>query len=692
MIVGPSKKFEFKLPIIETKEDEVVVRKQPRIVDTDWIRMSLMTEIDEYEKEFVKHMYKSGVMGDTMSSTIGDHLTLNPPYGLGPWADVHYKGRIVDNDVYLPERRVVHTGAGRRWYEMFQVNSKPRTLIMESGVPHFQSIFSFWTQSVNYAQSIKAVEARSPIFYYMGYGMGARTAFLAFPVLTVAYYLLTSAYKATIGLPDPRYYTFKSNMHVYWGTVNNIMNTIAANKGVISLIEKHPGSDDDRVGVPIEVDKGDLKELNKLMPYLFKTTGYFDVMGLAGRYQRMLNKQLKTEIKLMKKGTLSSYMDLSSNVDPFKGGVKFDDVPEYAKFVESVEKLQAFKAEKRRIEAEKPPTTSANVNPDDYKKVDSDGRMKLLPHMIDDWFKTMRSYRSAAIQDGAGEVAFQIEYLGSHSITFNNSVKDIPLKSVVNNVGGGFKDIRFSASDFNVFGDVVDSVVNAGKDVAMGFLDGVSFGLTNVIQALTGGGYISFPKMWDDSSTSFDNHTFKIIASGPYGNPISTMIDQDIIVSSLLAFMAPMSIGRNAYTSPPLVKAFIQGMLNIDFGMVTSGTITAGTSNLGYTTDGSPLGVEITFSITDFSSIVTAPVNVGIGWSEDEYQTMSRYLKVLAGTSYSYNKFISKKVLLNIAKKVSGVESFLSPAGWGIRLSDNLLSKIESAIVPDLSGVSLFTN
>src|SRR5690606_24168173 len=64
-----------------------------------------------------------------------------------------------------------------------------------------------------------------------------------------------------------------------------------------------------------------------------------------------------------------------------------------------------------------------------------------------------------------------------------------------------------------------------------------------------------------------------------------------------------------SYTSSMYCSLFARGKHKISEGMITSMSITRGTSNVKNTDDWHDLGVDITFTVTDMSSIVHAPIS-----------------------------------------------------------------------------------
>ena len=201
------------------------------------------------------------------------------------------------------------------------------------------------------------------------------------------------------------------------------------------------------------------------------------------------------------------------------------------------------------------------------------------------------------------------------------------------------------------------------------------------------------PKMWDDSSVSLNNITYKVVSNPPYNNTITQIVDMDLVMSMILAGVIPQSVGQSSYTSPFLCKSFLRGKQNIDFGMITSCTITRGTSNVPFNKDNKALGMEISFTITDFSEIVALPTPTGIfGGFEiglDENNALNKFLGSVAGRDYHTSRYVGKAALLNATRAAMGVHAATSPAFWGQLIGDTVFGRIGSIALLDTTGVNL---
>jgi len=692
-----SKTYKFRLPQMKVHPDEYIFKDTSNILkDKDWVNLTQMSNTDEYDSDMLKFQYRSPVMSELMDTSIGGHFTLNPAYGFTPTADIYYKGRMLDATEFSPDMEAINIGMGRYYSEAIQQSSKVRTIIFELGVPEFQNIFSFAINAVDTAKLIIAREGRSPFFYYAGLTGGTAATFLAFPLFTAATLLMKYFVNKIAGLFDSKFYSLKPNMGAFWSTANTIMNTFTADRGILGTFNfiTSPFTAKgklDRQGYQIQLSGEDKKNLENMMPHIFKnngtthTEGLIDIAAISGRHQRLVSERIKLDRLAAEKGDAIAYVTQ----------IKKPETKSLKEFVDELSKTEAFKA---RDPKERPITeaiSSKDINPDDYKEPDDTGRRRALPQQDTSWFRTVGSYYRAAVENGTDVFALQVEYVGPTSMTINNSIKDIPLESLTNQASKKIRDIRFTIADGNFFGDTVNSIRKGVTDLIKGSIEGLTLGLSSLAGALSGGGFIEYPKMYDDSSVSFDGHTFKIRCNSPYNNQISQMMDIDMVLSVLLAASSPQSIGRSAYTSPYICKAFMRGIMNEELAMITRISLKLGEGNLGHNAFGAATDIEITFDVTSLQKVFSVPVPTGINGlyevSLDSYSGINRFSKLLTGQSYKYSMFISKKILMRLNKQYGSINAVFSPEMWGTKLGHSFIGRAHTLFVdPELSSVALF--
>jgi hypothetical protein len=230
------------------------------------------------------------------------------------------------------------------------------------------------------------------------------------------------------------------------------------------------------------------------------------------------------------------------------------------------------------------------------------------------------------------------------------------------------------------------SITNGAKDVAKGFLNGVSFGLANVVTALLGNAFIDVPEMWEDSSMEIPSYTFTMQLRSPYGHPISILQTLYLPLSMIMGLGIPPATGRSSYGSPMLLRADVKGKCKIEKGMITNLSITRGPGNMGYSSAGRAISLDITFTITDFDRLMTSPVNGDIlnilKAPIDDTSSLGRFLTSLAGRDLLTDKYFIPKAKIRFSKIVQNADQLTNPAFWGFR-GGNALHNILGGFVAD---------
>ena len=85
----------------------------------------------------------------------------------------------------------------------------------------------------------------------------------------------------------------------------------------------------------------------------------------------------------------------------------------------------------------------------------------------------------------------------------------------------------------------------------------------------------------------------------PYGNRLAYYLDICVPLMHLLALGIPRQSSANTYSSPFLVKAYVEGVFTCNMGLVTNMTITRGANDSSMTIDGLPTEVDVNITLQD---------------------------------------------------------------------------------------------
>ena len=230
-------------------------------------------------------------------------------------------------------------------------------------------------------------------------------------------------------------------------------------------------------------------------------------------------------------------------------------------------------------------------------------------------------------------------------------------------------------SDFNTGFSVIDNVIDVVKSTISGVASGV---MLDGLVAMTGAAFVDIPERWDSSSADISaSTTYTMQLRSPYGNPLSQFLNIDVPLACLLAAALPISHGNQSYGEPFLVELYSPGKNVIRLGMISSLSITRGTGTVGWTQSGSPIGVDVSFTVKDLSTAVHAPIDTdmhsllpwrGLMASDN---TFHDYMAVLGNMSINDMTSNENRIAMNISQKISNYKRLVSPQNIANIILDN---------------------
>lgn len=649
-------------------------------LDKDWvIRSFLLKDEDLEDKDDITNRYWSSASVKFTDTRLGCNIGINSRPQFTPYSDIRVKGRINSrNDVSVSNTKGNY-GMGRYYSEAIDDNAQ--TIYMRFGVPQYSALTYFFTNAFSSDAVRFARTGRGPSTWYdIGQIAGTIGAVSAYPIITLCI-LGSRVLNVYFKRPSSRYYNLKPAMHMYWSAVNMLVNTIGINRGLLPRSLMSNGSQG--VGTTYELDKEFLERLHELMPEIFTESNGFDMFKFATKAERLHNAAQEQMFAQLDSGSADSY----------EGIVKKSYELEPSKFNTIEKTLSAFLKEYANFsyfttgEEEKVLEAMPQLDP---------ATGKPLGEVPDGW----SNFFDAEFKQGAQFAVFKVDHVGTVQESFSNSVGESDLSNKFNSISSQAREARFTFAQGNISDNVVantvESFVGAATDIASGVLDGATFGLFGSLQGLLGSGYIDIPKHWQSSNVSLPKITYTMQLVSPYGNVISQMQNIFIPLCMIMAGALPLSTGRQSYTSPFLVQIFDRGRCQIRLGMIESVSISRGTTNLPFTVSGNPLGIDVSFSIVDLSSIMHMPISTGslfkivsgqdVDKNMDEDNILMDYLAVLAGQDMYSQLYFWPKAKLNFAKRIRSLEKLHSAGYWASYISEWPVVSMVKYIMPS-SGI-----
>lgn len=701
-----------------------------KLLDLDWVRTRFNISNKELSTErLINGRFFSTASFKYSNTRLGGHLACNPKPQWTRYADIRprYNPTLSPDRPYMttqPTGQDSEMSLGRYYSEA--IDDNVNLVFLTFGTKKFNGLIDFFMSAIDYGDVIVANTGRKPVLYNIGATIGSFAVFACFPWTTA----IVWATKAIVGFLNMDsafdYYYMRPTMHTYWSTVSNLTTQLATELKLISpIIENRVISkieqDTHDLGTPATLDTDELQMIADMLGgQIFNSkTGYLDIFAIMSGPQaayrdflRRKQEQLAAQdsatgvpvandygaMLAIPDGSENIYDDVreSANALQSSGIATFQDYldkvvkdrPEWDKEDDKVANLESNIKTEQDI-------ALANANEDEKEKLrssstegfvhDFNKRNKQLTEERS-WIDQFTQTFDSVIHDGGLSAIFQVDYVGTLTESFSNDVRDIETGGMLKSVASGAQDMKFNFSGGNIGGPIDTGAIMSGvKELLMGGANGISMGLTNVLATVFGDAYIDIPKRWGDSSASFPTVTYNTKLACVYGNDFSRMQSIGIPLCMLIAGALPLSVGKSSYTSPFLCSVTSQGVQNIKLGMITSLSITRGTTNLPFTKTRKPLGLDVSFTVTDFSTLVAAPVTKGIfsdllKFGMDDASPMGRYLSTLAGRDIQTDKYSLNKLGMRLARARANLYSVVSP------------SRVGSAIGSVLNGpLSLFT-
>lgn len=324
-----------------------------------------------------------------------------------------------------------------------------------------------------------------------------------------------------------------------------------------------------------------------------------------------------------------------------------------------------------------------SIYAEDESNLDENGNplWKILPG----WGKEFVDYAIDTAREGGQWVNFRVDAVKNVSESFSNNVGPSEIQNKINSASSSVAELRFSASDFNTGFAGVDTIVQGIRDTFAGIADGLHL---SGLLGLMGGGYVDIPQKWTDSSAQFPTASYTIQCRPPYGNVMSRFLNMHVPLACLLAAALPISHGRHAYGPPMLCELYVAGKNQTRLGMITSLSVTRGTGNLGWTKDGAFLGCDITFEVTDLSSVMHAPIDttmdqfLSLRWILSDDNPFNDYMAVLSNLGVNEMTYGWEKLKLNFERYIVTQQSFLAPGKIAMQFADTGIGRTIRMLAP----------
>ena len=656
--------------------------KTETVLDNTWAKVAfLVPGIDLTDGFDSTNRFWSSASAKFTDTSLGGNIGINSKPQFTRYADTRVSGRLAGRSKVTIGNTSGNLGMGRYYSEA--IDDPSQTIYLRFGVPEFNSITNFISKAFDANMTSIARTGRGPsAFYRLGQVAGGIGGVIAFPAISIL--LLTARVVGSFFTrPTSKYYTLKPTMTNYWSTVNQLVNTLAINAGILPKVLRTDQGQN--IGKPYILDNDYLTQVSELLPSTFRGGNFFDMYSIANRSQRLANQLFEEEYEKLNVGSATDFSGwVEKNLTGDGTTVRYisdkSGNPTLSARLNKLAELGQYKSENGKISAEKDP------------RIGKDG--KQTPH-IQGFFDEFKQDLDSEFRDGSQFAVFKVKFTGSMSESFGNSSGESDISQKLNSASSSARQARFSFAEGNI-SDTVGSVLSSVTDLAAGALNGLTVGFSDFFLNMAGSGYVDIPKYWQSSNATLPKASYSIKLISPYNNPISIMQNIQIPLAMLLAGSLPISTGKQSYTSPFLCQLYDRGRAQVKLGIIESLSITRGTSNLAYDTTGKALAIDVSFSVMDLSSVMHMPVSTGelfgVDMTMDEDNILMDYLSVLAGQGLYSQIYPMAKAKLNVAKKVVNVQKLTSPAYWSSMFhessTEGLLQKLTLGSFNVIEGIA----
>lgn len=539
--------------------------------DVDWVRQSFMLPRRTISNSDALRRTLSDARFKFTDTTLGGSFAINPPYQFTRFADIP-----------VPSLFAGSAGLGRYYSEAIEDNAQ--LIHMRFGVPQFNSLLNYF---FNFFNPQAARMARTGRSYDLAFSLGKITGTL-FPLPVQLFTAAGAALNFLMGRDTSKYYYLKPTMPLYWNAVNTIANGIAVNMGLVPRIMSNAEKSTVKGEPEYTAEIG--RRYQRLNPEVWHESGEIDIYSLASRAQRIANEQRRELNKALETGESAEAVQ-----------AKIQSMVDAGRYTDTKRAFQSYEDYLKSWHS---------LN--DRTEQEDDGSVDVIGKKMSFKEKTLKFFE-AEYEDGSQFVTFHVEHTGTVSESFSNSATEPEISSKLNGLSSGARQARFSSADGQTGIGFIDDMLQMGG----AFIEGVASAVNlQGLLAFSGSAIADIPKMWDSSSADLPKSDYQIKLRTPYGNDYSRFTDLFIPLSMLLAGSLPISTGKQSYTSPFLCEVYDKGRTQTRLGMIQNLQVSRGEGNLGWTRDMKPLGINVSFSVMDLSSIMHMPITAGFDLSD----------------------------------------------------------------------------
>lgn len=450
-------------------------------------------------------------------------------------------------------------------------------LYMGFGIPLFSNVGNFWATATDMELTGFVNKGSGISLDKIGYLIGSAPIRI-FNIATIPYKFLFAMTDSIAKVPISKYYSFSSQMPMYFRFVNTILVHLATNMNIVgsSTTINATGSDVSGKTAVALTEEG-----TKQTQDLSGISSVFREYGLD--MARIMTKKYFYENgndgKISTKYTDQAIID-SSNLNGGLGVADADTVtPEET-------------------------TTTATTNATNSEATNGEASSSARNWLMQ-YIDNFKAAYGTAIYDGHMFIGFRIDKGMGGSESFSNSTGESQIAQLANEKYMQGKDAKFKTMGGEYGDGAIASVLGGVVD----FISGAVSGAFNTIKmdplgaALSGSAKIDIPEVWMSSSYS-RSASFTITCLAPYGDFETIFQSEYVPLACVLAGALPRGTGHSSHSSPFVCQAYCKGVFSSPLCIIESLEITRGADQFGLNAARLPLKLTMNVTLKDLSPVM----------------------------------------------------------------------------------------
>jgi len=526
------------------------------------------------------------MLADASTSTPGGDYTALPVYfskrkcrdsSLGGNDSINPLPQFsIDDDIAYPiySDKLGRVSMGQVYSENY--DDLQQVLYLGFGIPVFSNIGGFWANATDIDFSKFVNQGSGITVEKIGYLLGSAPIRII-NMATIPFKFIGAMIDSLQQVPISKYYSFSSQMPMYFRFVNTILVMLATNMNIV-------GSSED---IPTTGSKTSETSSIKLLDDFYSNKDNQDMSGISSVFResgldmaRIMLKRFyyeNTDRSIHDKRWTDPVMIEASKFNNGKGVNEDGDQPSE--------------------------DTSTNTTPSQTGGGAPDNAPSLRYWTLN-WFDNFKASAGNAIFDGHLFIGFRIDRGMGGSESFSNSTGESQISQIANEKYQAGREASFqlaAGGGDSVLGDILAGVINAAKGIIEGV--GNTLSLDPLAAVATGAARIAVPEVWMSSSYS-RSQSFTITCLAPYGDFESIFQSEYVPFACILAGALPRGTGMSSHSSPFVCQAYCRGVFASPLCIIENLEVTRGADQFGMNMARLPLKLTMNVTLKDLTPVM----------------------------------------------------------------------------------------